>query len=146
MQSRSTSACAWPRPPMVEMLPGSLMSTRRTVMQITVAIKRRALWRERPPQSAAGRLFDHLVGGRDDGRRHGPAQGLCSPQIEHEFEFRDLFNGQVGGLRALQDPVDKIRAAPVHLREIFAIGYQAACNHPFPADEHAGKVLPYGEF
>jgi hypothetical protein len=48
-------------------------------------------------------LFDHLVGNREQGRRHLEAQRLGGLEMEHELEFGGLNHWKIGGLGALED-------------------------------------------
>ena len=52
----------------------------------------------RPQQPAS--LFDHLVGAREQRRRHLKADCFGSVQIDHQFELAGLLNGQLAGLLA----------------------------------------------
>ena len=53
---------------------------------------------------AAARLFDHLVGAREQRRRHFEAERLGSPQIDHELELGCLDDRKVRGLLSLENP------------------------------------------
>ena len=48
-------------------------------------------------------LFDHLVGEREQRRRHVDAERLRGLEIEHELEFGGLNHGKIGRLGALED-------------------------------------------
>ena len=45
-------------------------------------------------------LFDHLVGGSDQGRRNGEAE---PPGVDDQLELGRLHDRQIRGLRALED-------------------------------------------
>jgi len=48
-------------------------------------------------------LFDHLVGGREQRRRHSEAEHPGGLGVDDQFELRRLHHRQVRGLRALED-------------------------------------------
>src|SRR3981189_1370382 len=45
--------------------------------------------------AAIASLFDHLVGAREQHRRHVDADRLCGLKIDDELEFCRLLNGQI---------------------------------------------------
>jgi hypothetical protein len=51
-------------------------------------------------------LFDHLVGGSEQGRRNGEAEHRGGLDVEDQLELARLYNRQVGGLRTLEDAAD----------------------------------------
>jgi hypothetical protein len=48
-------------------------------------------------------LLDHLVGGCQQRFRHGEAEGLGGPEVDHQFEFGWLFNRDVGDFAAAEE-------------------------------------------
>ena len=58
-------------------------------------------------------LFDHLVGAREHGRRHGEVERLGGDQIYNEVEFGRLLDRKIGGLRPPQNLVDQVAGAPL---------------------------------
>ncbi|MEA2959589.1 MAG: hypothetical protein QOJ58_5572 [Alphaproteobacteria bacterium] len=48
--------------------------------------------------AAIASLFDHLVGAREQHRRHVDADRLCRLKIDDELEFCRLLNGQISWL------------------------------------------------
>src|SRR5215470_9688058 len=50
-------------------------------------------------------LFDHLVSAQQRRCRHTQSERLGALEIKHELEFRSPFEGQVGGMGALENPV-----------------------------------------
>src|SRR5262245_1700818 len=63
-------------------------------------------------------LFDHLVGAREQSRRHLEAERLCSNQVHTEFELGRLLDRNIGRLRSAQNLVDVIRTAAIHVRKV----------------------------
>ena len=48
-------------------------------------------------------LFEHLIGGREQGWRQGNAECLGGREIDDKFEFGGLLDRNVGGLRAFEN-------------------------------------------
>jgi hypothetical protein len=59
-------------------------------------------------------------------------------EVNHQLELGRLFHGQVAGLCALEDLVDKRRRAPVDLSDVHAVGHEA------PSLDELGKVVNRG--
>src|SRR5262249_29874357 len=67
-------------------------------------------WRLRNVSSSAATfmgvaLLDYLVCSQQQQRRNRQAEGLRGLEIDDQFDFRRLFDGQIGWLRALEDLV-----------------------------------------
>jgi hypothetical protein len=77
-------------------------------------------------------LFNHLVGARQEGRRHGEAERLGGAQVDDEFELGWLLDRQVGGARTLDDPVDQRRRAP----EVFRGSKTSGRRPELPLERH----------
>src|SRR6478752_7516349 len=71
-------------------------------------------------------LFDHLVGSGEQCGRNFKPERLRGLYVDGELESRRLFERQVGGLRALENAVDKGRHASEVLVEIRAVRHQTA--------------------
>jgi len=52
------------------------------------------------------RLFDHLVGQREQLVRNLEAKWLGGLEVDGQFELRRLLNGKIGRLGPLQDAID----------------------------------------
>ena len=61
--------------------------------------------------AATSSLFDHLVGGRQQGRRHRDAERLGGLEAYNEFKFGWLFDGKIARLGAMQNLVNIVTGA-----------------------------------
>jgi hypothetical protein len=62
--------------------------------------------------------FDHLVGAREQGLRHGEPQRLGGLEIDDELEFGGPHDRQVAGFLTAQNAVDVRSLPPIHLDDI----------------------------
>src|SRR6266478_3596132 len=65
-----------------------------------------------------GVLLDHLVRPLQDRRRDRQAEGLGGLEVDHELELGGLFDWQVCGLGALENPVHVEGGARLELRRV----------------------------
>src|ERR1700730_2696722 len=81
--------------------------------------------------------FDHLVGAGEDRGRDREAELLRGLEIDDQLEPRRLFDRQIGGFLALEDP-SNVNAEPVKGgREAGSIADQAAgFSEPAPLIDH----------
>src|SRR5258708_13769836 len=82
------------------------------------------LWTHAPQQTAWS--LDHLVGTREQRRRHSETERLRGCKIDDEIEFRGLLDRDVGRLRPAQNLIDIFGSAPEETREVWSIGHQAS--------------------
>src|SRR5262249_36401277 len=71
----------------------------------------------RCPRRSA-RLFDHLVGEREQRWRHLEAERLCGLEVDRELVLGRRLYRQVGRLLALEDAVDVSGGVPVLVKQI----------------------------
>jgi len=50
-------------------------------------------------------LFDHLVGGRLQGQRHGQTERLCGLEVDHQLELARRLDRKIAGIFAPQHPI-----------------------------------------
>ena len=70
------------------------------------------------------RLFDHIVGGRKEGRGYFEAQGFRGLRIDNQFVLAGRLYRQLTRLCASQDAVDVIGGFQIHVGIIRPIGEQ----------------------
>src|ERR1700680_3390687 len=87
-------------------------------------IARRSRHVSKVPTTEVTRLFDHLVGSRQQRRRNGEAEGLGGLQVYSQFEARGLFDRDIRGLCASQYLVDVGRCAAEKIGEILSVRQQ----------------------
>ena len=69
-------------------------------------------------------LFDHLVGAAEQWQRNGQPKCLGSLEVDNQFDFRGLLDGQIAHLVAFEKPTDIVandairvgRRSPVAIR------------------------------
>ena len=79
-----------------------------------------------PPIPDIRHSFDHLVGAREQGRRHGEAERLSSLEIDHKLKLGGHLNRQFTRLHAPQDAIHVRRGATEEINVRRAIGQQVA--------------------
>src|SRR5262249_35207285 len=87
------------------------------------------------------RLFDHLVGDGQQGRRHGQANRLGGCEIEDRVELGRLYTGQVGRLVAFENTTDVSTRLSVGLQPIIRIAHQAAVQREFRSKVDRGNLV-----
>src|SRR5215475_5364113 len=91
--------------------------------------------------SPCRRSFDHLVGARKQCRRHFEAERLGCNQVDDEIEFSRLLDGNIAGLRHVQNLVHKIGGAPEQVREVWSIGHETAPQQTISMGRQTAVVL-----
>src|SRR5262249_49899148 len=70
--------------------------------------------------------FEHLDGPQQKRFKNGKSECLCSLEVDDQFEFGRKLNGQIGGVRPLENEIDICCRAPKQIRRIVAKRYQAS--------------------
>jgi hypothetical protein len=97
------------------------ISTRKSRLQpgeFLITSAKRLLQQYLPEAAVSNRsktaaLFDHLVGAREQRRRHFQANRLRHDQVNDEVELGRLLDRKIGGLRPPQNLVDQVAGAPL---------------------------------
>jgi hypothetical protein len=71
-------------------------------------------------------LFDHLVGGGEQCRRHGEAEHPGSRIVDDQLELGRLHNWQVGGLGALADAPSIGAGLAPRIRNVGSVAHEPA--------------------
>src|SRR5262245_29517027 len=69
-------------------------------------------------------LFDHLVGAREQRRRHFEAERLRGIPVDNEFVFRGRLHRQVGRLRSPENSINIVSCAPKRIDRIRSIEHE----------------------
>jgi hypothetical protein len=77
-------------------------------------------------------LFDYLVGGGEQRRRHGEAEGFRGLEVDHQFELLRSLDGQLARLLAFKDAIGIDCRAPEIIEYFTSIGEQAADFNKVP--------------
>src|SRR5215212_8769992 len=85
------------------------------------------------PTSA--RLFNYLVGEREDLVRNFDAERLGGLEVKHQLEFGGLHDRQIGGLLALENP------GGVNTGLAVSIGYAGPVAHQAAARDNLALVI-----
>src|SRR5262249_33455512 len=88
--------------------------------------------------------LDHLVGAREQHRRHLQAERISGLEVDGEFKFCRLLDWQIGWHGPLENLVHKVGRAPTQFDKIHPIGRQSARRCEFQ-EATRGKFLPCGK-
>ena len=89
------------------------------------------------------RLFDHLVGEREQRSRNVEPKCLRGLEVDHQIEFGWLLNRKIAGLLALQDAIDVTGRLPGLVGGVDAIGQQATAGGVEPKCVGSRQAIPY---
>jgi hypothetical protein len=78
----------------------------------------------RRPREKPG-LFDYFVREGKQFVRHSKAERLGCGKVDDQLKLGWLLDWKVGGLRSLENPVNKIARVPEQIRVVWAIGHKA---------------------
>ena len=106
------------------------------IMPASLPLRSTGMWRTRWRAFSAPGLFDHLIGQREQLRRHVEAKRLCGFEIDDELEFRGLLNRKVGRLCAFQYFVHEFCRATIELLPIHSVRHQSTCFCKISAPEN----------
>src|SRR5262245_44653666 len=101
-----------------------------------------AVWHSDAARGPSTPSFNHLVGAREQSRRHLEAQGTGGLQVDDEFVLGRGLYRQVGGLLAPEDAVDVARGVLVLVDVISPIGDQAAAGDEEAIVIHRREFVP----
>jgi hypothetical protein len=87
--------------------------------------ERLVLQSERTPDAPHDSL-NHLIGLEQERRGDRQTQRLGGLEVDDEFEFHGLLHGQVGGLRAFEDPVCIVGGTPPQRRHVGPVRHETA--------------------
>src|SRR5262245_36925521 len=82
------------------------------------------------------KLFDHLVGAGEKGRRDSEAESLRGRKVYDEVELGRLLDRDFAWLRPAQNLIDVVGSAPEQVREVWSIGHQATRFDVVPRPMH----------
>src|SRR4030095_4996282 len=86
-------------------------------------------------------LLDHLIRPRQQRRRDRQAERLGGLEVDDQLELGGLLDRKVSRLRPLENAIDIARHAPVHVREAYAVGHEAAVADVFSELVHGRQTV-----
>jgi hypothetical protein len=82
--------------------------------------------------------FDHLVGARDECRRHFEAERLGRFEIDEQLDFHRLLDGEIGGLSPLEYISGVETELPIRIEQVGSVAYETTGLNKLRNDETAG--------
>jgi len=73
------------------------------------------------PTFRTGLLFDHLVGAREQRRRHVETKPFCGFEVDHQLILGRCLHRKIGWPLALEDAIDIAGCVPKLLDQIISI-------------------------
>src|SRR5215471_16082323 len=90
--------------------------------------------------------FDYLVGAREQHRWDFESERLGGLEIDHQLEFRRVFNRQLGSLCSIENLDNERRGAAAQIRDIRAVRDQPAVIYKVPRLVHCRKAMHCSQF
>jgi hypothetical protein len=87
------------------------------------------------------RLFDHLVGERQEGFRDRQPKRLGGFKIDDKIEFIRLFYWNIAGVRSAQNLVHQIGGASELIQPVWSIRHKTSRRREIPNVMHRGQPL-----
>ena len=94
------------------------------------------------PKADIDRLFDHLVGAREQRGRDLQAERLCGLEVDHKFILGRCLNRQIRGFLALKDAIDVACRASESVDRIRSVGHQAAVSYEVARQVDGWQFVP----
>src|ERR1700704_4183778 len=93
-----------------------------------------------------GQSLNDFVSSGQDRLRDPQPERLGGFEIDHQLELRGLLDGQIAGLRALEDAIDVARRSPKYGMNVRAVRHEPAHVDELAPTKHRRQALPRGQF
>ena len=87
-------------------------------------------------------LFDHLVGGGEQGLRHGETKRFGRFEIDHQLVLSWRLHRQVGRLLTSKNAINIIRRVAILVNPIRPIRNKASLGHDVAVTVDRGQLVP----